>query len=511
MNASACRSPDCPVYRRSHCWLAAGFVLAALVVLEAPEVSAAGYEVGETTTRSLARGGTGVASTRDPSALYFNPALLPRADGLQVLTDVNAIDFNLEFQRADLVYQKNRQERRKEFDSVQHLGGPRPVPAAAVSWDLGVENLTAGLGIFTPSAYGEKCLGRRTDGDCQVDADSPARYLLVDSSLVEFYASAGLGYQFDLEHGSLSLGATGVYAYQNNDFTLAINSEPAPTSPYEEDPENDAIFRANNLTGHNVLGIFGIAYQTGGLRLAASYRPPMSWSSEGTADIDFPDSLANLDARLSDDSVTFRANQAGSLRFGVGYEDGTHPGISQRPRYEIEINGTWENWSAVEQFELIPHGDVLGPSGDDPIIRIDRIVQPWQWRDTFSLRLGGSWGALPWLTLHGGSMLETAAQPAAYTHPAFASWERYAGSLGASLHPWPWIDVKLAFMHVASPERSIDDGRIHQIVPGSRCKGPDYDDEACREPGRPPGNAQNEGDWSVHYNIASLGLTFRFE
>lgn len=504
--------PDSPSLRRAAGPLAVGLVALSLLVVGLPDqAGAAGFEVGETTTLSLARGGTGVAGKRDPSALYFNPALLPRANGVQVLTDTHVVDFNLEFDRADLVYRKNRREQRKTFDkTVTNLKGPQPLPAAAVSWDFGMEDLTAAAGIFTPSAYGEKCYGRLEDGECKVDADGPARYLLVSSKLVEFYASAGVGYQIDLpdQDGTLSVGATGIYAYQDNDFTLVINSEPAPTSPYEEDPKNDAVFKARNLTGHNVLGIFGIAYENDGLRLGASYRPPISWNSEGTADVDFPESLANFNARLSDDAVTFRANQAGSLRLGFAYEDGQHPGFEDRPRYNIEVNGTWENWSAVDQFELEPAGDV---ESDAAGFSIDRIVQPWNWRDTFSLRVGGSWGAGSWLTLHGGGMLESAAQPAAYTHPAFPSWERYAGSLGASLHPWPWMDIKLAFMHIGSPDRSVDDGRINQIVPASSCKGPDYDDDACNPPGTPPGNPQNEGEWSVNYNIASLGLTFRFD
>ncbi|MFB6375633.1 MAG: hypothetical protein ABEN55_21555, partial [Bradymonadaceae bacterium] len=90
------------------------------------------------------------------------------------------------------------------------------------------------------------------------------------------------------------------------------------------------------------------------------------------------------------------------------------------------------------------------------------------------------------------------------------SWERYGGSLGASLHPREWLDVQLAFMHVASPDRQVDRGGVNQAVPLSKCQGPDYDHENCEQPGEAPGNPQNEGQWSSSANIGSLGVTLSF-
>lgn len=472
---------------------------------------AAGFEVGETTTLSTARGGTGVASKSDPSALYLNPALLSQTDGFQILTDVNAIDFNLTYDRDDLVYGSGDARERRSYRTVHNVSDPFPVPAAAISWDAGVDDLGFAIGLFTPHAYGERCYGYRDGGECKRLPTGAARHMLVHSNLLEVYATAGLGYQFDLPNGTLRLGAAGMYVYQESDFKLVINSERAPNPPWEEDPTKEAVFTANDLTDHNFNAILGASYEDGGLRLAASYRPPMKWSAEGRADVNFPRELDKVDVRLSDDSVRLETWQAGSLRVGWRYAQGTHPGDADRPLYDIEVNGVWEDWSRVDQFRLVPAGNIVSDQFDSLELKLRPLVQRKNWRDTFSLRVGGSWGLLPWLTLHGGGFLETAAQPNSYTNLDFASWERYSGSFGASFHPNPWLDLKFAVMHVASPSRRVRDGEVYTKIPTSQCEGPDFDDSACAEPGQPPGNPQNEGRWSVNYNIASVGATFRFD
>ena len=482
-------------------------------VLGTPErARAAGFEIPESTTLSVARGGTGVVMKRDPSALYFNPALLPRANGVQVLADANLVDLNIDFQRDDLVYFQGDRRQTESFDPTSNAAGPFPVPSMAVSWDFGIDDLTVGLGIFGPPAYGERCYGRIDNGECQLDRDGAARHMLIESSLLQAYGTLGAGYRFELPTGQLSVGASAMLAYQRNRFRLAINAEvPTPNPPWQENPDEEAIFEARELSSFNATGVLGLAYELDGFRIAASYRPPISWESEGRAEVDFPDNLEDLELGLSDDRVTLRTNQAGSLRFGWGYEHGQHPGRPDHPRFDVTVNGIWENWSIVESFEIEPAGDITSEAfGSQEIQDLRTIQQPKNFRDTFSLRVGGSWGALEWLTLHGGGLLETAAQSEAYTNVDFVSWERYGASLGTSFHIDKWLDLKLAYMFIGSPSRDVENGRVYNQIPLSQCRGPDYQDDACQEPGTPPGNPQNEGEWSSHIHVASAGVSLTF-
>jgi long-chain fatty acid transport protein len=489
-------------------------IVAFVAVVALPSVAwSAGFEIPENSTLSVARGGTGVVMKRDPSALYFNPALLPRTQGVEVLGDSNLVALDLDFQRDDLVYFQNDRRRSKSFAPVSNEAGPYPVPALALSWDFGLEDFAAGLGIFAPPAYGRRCYGRMQNGDCKVDRDGGARHMLIESSLLQAYGTLGAGYRFDFERGQLSVGASAMLAYQRNRFKLAINAEvPSPTRPWQENPDEEAIFEARELSSFNATGVLGVAYELDGFRLAASYRPPIAWESEGTATIDFPDDLEELQLGLSDDRVTLKTRQAGSLRFGWGYEHGQHPGRPDRPLFDVEVNGIWENWSAVERFEIVPAGDITSEAlGDEGIQDLRPIQQRKNYRDTFSLRLGGSWGALRWLTLHGGALLETAAQPEAYTNVDFVSWERYGASLGTSFHVSDWLDLKLAYMFMGSPSRDVENGEVYNPIPLSQCRGPDYQNDACQTPGTPPGNPQNEGQWSARFHVASAGVSMTFD
>lgn len=492
------------------CLLGTGLALVASLLVAPSLGHAAGFEIGEHTPLSTARGGVGVASKHDPSALYFNPSLLPTARGTQVHLGAELIDANLSFERDDLVIRRGDTTQRTEFDeTVRNQTAVTPVPSAAVSHDFGLDDFGAGVGVFAPHAVAERCYGTLEDGDCQPDRDGAGRHMLVHSYLIEFYVMAGAGYEFDLRHGSLRLGASAGWAHQNADFELVVNSDVAPNPPWEEDPETESVFAANNLTGSNIMGVIGATYEHDNVRVAASYRPPMRWKSTGTAEVDFPD---DIDAELTDDEITFETWQAGSLRLGWQYREGEHPGRPARPEFDLEVNGVWEDWSRVENFRLTPAGDIrLGSNEDAPTVGLRPFIQRKNWRDTFSLRVGGSWGALSWLTLHAGSFLETAAQEKAYTNLAFPSWERYSGSLGASFHAADWLDLHLAFMHVTSPERNVENGEVYNQIPTSSCEGPDFDDDACAAPGRPPGNPQNEGTWRAHYNIGSVGATLRFD
>src|SRR5690554_3681995 len=125
--------------------------------LSIDEAYGGGFEIPENTALSLARGGTGVVNKRDPSALYFNPALLPRARGYQLQLNSNFIQMNVDFQRDPLVYRVGNRTFETEFEPASNEAGIFLAPFFATSWDLGVEDFALGVGIFGPSAYGSTC------------------------------------------------------------------------------------------------------------------------------------------------------------------------------------------------------------------------------------------------------------------------------------------------------------------------------------------------------------------
>ncbi|MFU8803800.1 MAG: OmpP1/FadL family transporter [Bradymonadaceae bacterium] len=487
---------------------------ALLLISFSTEARAGGFEVPENSTLSVARGGTGAVNKRDPSALYFNPALLPRARGYQLLINSNFLNMNVDFQRDPLVYQRGNRTVEQEFEPASNSAGIFPAPFFTTSWDLGIDDFALAAGVFGPSAYGNTCYGEFEDGVC-VSSGSAARNMVVSTDMFVMYLSLGAGYAFDLGAGKLSLGLTAMAAHQRTNFSTIIEADFAPSPPWEEDPDQEAFFQGEDLAAWAPTGIVGIAYEIDGFRLGASYRPPIHWEAKGRAVLDLPDDYDDLNTVLTDDALTLRTWHAGSLRLGWGFEGGSHPGDAARPLWDLEFNVVWENWSLVDNFEVELAGElevreIVHEDGSYHTIPLEPIYQSKGYKDTWSLRGGMSFGLLTWLTVHGGGFLETGAQPVAYTNADFVSWERYAAGLGGTLHLPAGIDLDLAMLYIHSPARAVRSGRIYNQIPMSQCVGPDYDNEACQNPGTPPGNPQNEGTWTSNYQIASVGVTWRY-
>lgn len=496
---------------RTHPLLGGAVAAILLTCAGVQSAQAGGFEIPENTTKSVARGGTGAVNKRDPSALYFNPALLPRARGLQVLLNVNLVKLNLEFQRDPLIrHPGTRLEKSIAFDPVTNESGFFPAPFFSLSYDFGIENFALGLGLFGPSGYGSRCYGELRDGECNVrikdenGADAAARYMMVGSDLIEVLGSLGAGYTFALGGGELSVGATGMLTYLDTNFILAVHGIPGEEKL--EDPANDAIFYGNSISDLAMTGTFGLAYDYQGWRAGVSYRLPISWEAEGTVSMTPARSTGLGD--LTDDRLQLATNQAGTLRAGIGYEGGLHPGDPELPRYDIEFNMVWEDWSRLENFKIDPRGNLLLGGAE---IDLGTLYQVKNYQDTFSFRLGGSYAINEWLSGHLGGYYETGAQPLEYTNVDFVSWDRFAGGLGVTFRLFDHLDLDLAYQHVFSPDRVVKNGQVHQQVPLADCKGPDYTGEFCTPKGTPPGNPQNNGTWSSSFQTASVGVTFYYD
>lgn len=506
--------------RSAHLLAVPAALAIATAITTSPGLSAAaGFEVGENTPRALARGGTGVVSTHDPSAVYFNPALLPRVKGHQILVSANLLSLDVNFQRDDFVYERGGQTTRHTFEPATNQTKVFPAPFLAASFDIGPKDLALGVGVFGPPAFGNPCYGERRDGECVPDATGATRGMVTEADLIVAYIGAGAGYRFQLgKDRDLSLGLTAALAYMNTDFSVFVEANPGAPPPWTEDPDKEAFVQAKNLTDFAPTGILGLAYTSGPMRLAASYRPPMKWSTKGTVEVDFPEPLQGFNPTLSSDVAYLETWHAGSLRLGWGLQGGTHPADPSQPRWDLEINGIWENWSVVDFFRLELDGDIemrgLDPdeAGNYPSQTLYPFYQVKGYQDAFSLRTGLSYGINSWLSAHGGAFLETAAQSLEFTTADFISWERYSASIGATFHLPANLELTLGYAFIHSPKREVasGSGRVFNPIPMSQCLGPDFDAQACRTPGTPPGNPQNEGSWRAHFQILSAGLTWQY-
>lgn len=454
-----------------------------------------GFTVPENTVESLSKGGTGAAIPDGPAALYFNPALLVASPDHQLTATANIID-------SDISFEPDSPE--DEMGSrASNKAGPFPVPFLAYSTDLGTERLGFGVGLFGPHAVGAKCFGAEGEDGCEPDRSSPARHMLVESNIIEAFGAAGLGGKLPTDFGTFSAGLTGMVGYQRSTFSTYIDTDTPLT------PDQIALFEAKNLTDWTITGMLGLAYAYEGIHLGASYRPPINWESEGKTQITFPEELDDLGPNLTDDSIVFKTKEAGILRVGAGYAVGNP--VEARPNLstlDLEMNFVWEDWSRVNHFEFEPQGELAFTEieGSQSNFPLNDTFQSKGYEDTYSLRFGTGYTPTDWLHTSAGAFLETAAQPEAYTSADFASWRRLGAGLGVTWIATEWLDVQLGYAHVFQPSRDVNNGKVYAQAPVNPCRGPNYQNDACEDPGTPPTDVQNEGDWTSSFDMLGIGI-----
>lgn len=182
-----------------------------------------------------------------------------------------------------------------------------------------------------------------------------------------------------------------------------------------------------------------------------------------------------------------------------------------REIFDVELNLGYESWSRVKRFTLDSNGleaRFLGQPLDVGVIEIEK-----QWRDTFSVHLGGDFAALPGLlTLRGGLFYETAVANRQYANVDFVSGQQLGGALGASVFVGR-AEVSVAYGFRRQPRFRIGEGdaRVFQEVPGNLCQPPYTDVDRCHpEYFGQPSPAVNAGSYSAYTHVASLDLLFRF-
>src|SRR5256885_1334522 len=157
------------------------------LLLLAATAGAGGLEFPGTGTEALGRGAAFTAKADDGTALEYNVAGLARQRGTRVLLDANLLFHSYEFQRAGN-YPDNPNDPLtpyggQPFPKVANTGAPFFAPFFAVSSDFGYfDRWTFAVGLFGPSAYGQRAYPVTVDGK-----PGPARYDLTEANLLIVY------------------------------------------------------------------------------------------------------------------------------------------------------------------------------------------------------------------------------------------------------------------------------------------------------------------------------------
>ncbi|HYO73744.1 MAG TPA: outer membrane protein transport protein [Archangium sp.] len=349
--------------------------LTVVTLLAAGASQAAGIAIDTQNARATGMGSTGVASMRDASSIYYNPAGILGVKKLDIQLGDSLILGHLGFT--------------PQVTGIEQTQDPMsPPPHGYVAYKI-TDQLAAGVGVFTPfganSKWPEDFVGRQIARESQVAtfdinptvAFAPLSWLRLGVGFQAVYGTLEAHRQIVLPPGSPAPGATGEVALSTSTWGVGYN----------------AGVQADLLPGM--------------LSLGAHFRSRVLMFLEGNADFSgqvasaFPDQPVLLDVELP-----------ASLGLGVAFTP------MQKLLLAADVN--WVQWSSVQQllFEF-----QTTPALNQPSVK--------NWEDRWNFHVGGEYMVTDALAVRAGFVYDPTPSPANTLAPDLPDADRIRVSLGA--------------------------------------------------------------------------------
>lgn len=455
---------------------------AILLVLTPASGRAGGFSYPDLGAAALSRAGAFVARADDPSALWYNPAGAALAPGTTLLVDVNIFNENIRFQRR--VYAAYGADRRlavpvdryphdptQRMPEVQNDNSPFPIPFVGLTGDLGLgilrrNRLALLLGIFGPNAHPRRSYPSSCEpgvSPCRPPSDparavpNPARYDTLATDILVLNPSLGLAWR---PLPWLSLGATFQAAFARFSIEKAVaaiwtSRGGQPT----EDPAQDLGVRIDARDSFTPSGILGLHLRPlRFLELGVAAQLPLVHRCVGEAKITIPGTVLGAGSVYADPNpapVEVELRFPWVVRSGVRFvlRDG-----EGRERFDLELDLVWESTSTLDAL-VVETDTKLGFTGfADSALRIRAIEQRYDWQDTWSLRLGGSYRfrLRPGLELllRAGGFYESAAEPDETTRLDFLPLARLGLTAGLGLE-WGRFRFSAGYARILHETRTV--------------------------------------------------------
>ncbi len=405
--------------------------------LLASTAHAGGFYLGDIGTRGMARGGAFVASPDSLLSIHYNPAGLSQLQGLNAEASVTFVNMGLDFNRkcpcliADSAGGKSAAEWDAELqssfdDNVVSSNTTLVIPFVGASYGLPFYDLTFGVAAWGPNSgrhdWGEVVSTRRPDFATSA-AGQPGRYSGMRMANIEANFAAAVAAQ---PIDGLRIGASVMLSQAGNNQTLHLwaNSDLLGI----QGPE-DANYDAPVLLDFNDYAInwsVGASYELlPGLTIGSSFRGSRPIDTEGTIEVQVPSAVIDADPPLlvvNGSKVRVQLENAPIFRAGVQYR---LPHV-----FAAEAAVVWEGWGVQDEVVITPIDielEVLGNPSPLGVIR-----SPRNWKNTYSLRLGGELNLFdPLVNVVGGYFYEPTAIPSAFVDPSRTDFDKHGFSLGA--------------------------------------------------------------------------------
>lgn len=508
----------------------------ALAAAAAPSVArAGGFDIPDQGTEALGRGGAFVAKSDSPLAMYYNVAGMAQQRGTRLLLDVNLVYHNMEFTRAG-AYPGDPNDPKtpwagKPYPTVSNGTPLGYTPFLGVTSDFGFfEKWTFGLGVFSPPGTSGRSYGVRRDIAVKDDkgtektaaryevelpgkgsssdwnapaaatrAPSPTRFDTGDSSTLFLMPSLAAAFQ---PSKYLAIGVLASWVVGQAEITKAsVYPGGKSTCGLGGDlPECDRYSTIHATLQTIGFNLSALSHPLPWLDVGLTYRPQINIDAHGRA-TPLPGWYDG--SQLPPFPVTLSLKMPHIIRWGVRvkshYLDGTE-------RADLELDGTWENWSAQDYTRLRSYDFLVGKPIDpnDPNSKGRLFIDtPGQFKDTFSVRLGGAYNYrlsdLSRLIFRAGVYFDSATTDSKWTSVSSYGMAKYGMTAGLGVKV-KGFTFDLAYAGVFMPERNVTDSGFR--APSST-NGTDWEPtDAAIYP--------NNGLYRAQIHMVSLGFTVNF-
>lgn len=427
---------------RRQCSLALVSVLISLWLLGPSSASASGFYFGDNGAKAFAQGGAFTAQADDLTAMQHNPAGLAQLDGLQFLADLNLLHNEVTFLRQDPGFDPDNPSSLVKPTTNSTTVFLSPFFGVAYGLPVAGRALTLSLGVYAPPAQGRNGYAEpnyaKEDG-AFVETPrkfAPQRYALINHDIFISYPTLSAAYAV---HPRFQVGLSAQLVVSHFAIRQALFAGDAvglnPQRLADEDPNYDVVASADLPGAVTVTGVLGVLAQaTNWLSLGASFRPPIPIRATGKLDLTLGP-VPQATTTIEGNSATLALTMPAEVRVGARVT------LLDR-RLGLNLDGVYQGWNSVDALRLTPNEVFLVQGTTRTAVAPFTIEK--KWKASWSVRVGGSFDVLEYLTVHAGVLAETTAVNNASFTVDFPHPDRlfFTGGLSGKVGP---VDLIAAF------------------------------------------------------------------
>lgn len=433
----------------------------ALTVSVGGQAWAAGFEIPGNSTAAVGRGTAFAVSADDGTAVAYNPGALSRQKGTRLQWSHQALWAHERFTRGPSAYKQANVAGTDPADARAPSDNQTPLfPLGAflvASSDFGLEDWTFALAGYGPSAIGYK----------EFDVMGGQRYMLTKLDALMAYASAAVAWG---KKDRFGVGVTLQYAAMpKTHLSLVVDGATGgAANPYYAGNDVVATIKLQDMAAFSAIvgGWLRIGER---LELALSSRV-MPVEFDATGDLSLANDKTGAGAEfkpekiaVTDSTSAMTMKIAPTATLGARYRGLDAAGAE---KWDAEVNVVWEGWSVIDAYDVKNGGMInLFAAQPSPDVTIQK-----RWRNTWSVRAGGSAEVAKGLKVSLGGYWEQGAVPQNYEHLDFPSFDRLG--LGTGVR-WQGeqLQLGLSYAHVFQETREVSElyGKVFQERPLAPC------------------------------------------